>query len=638
MRRILFSLVLLFLATPLLAGWSRAGLYGADVRALAMDHARPDTIFLGTSQGEVYVSHDGAVSWKNPRGGIPFPGYVVDNLLIDRDGRLWAACWGLWGGGVIAVSDDGGVSWTRRDQNLEEFSVRAIAADPGNADTLVVGGLTGVYRTRDGGKKWKKISDQLNVESLAVDPRDPDVIYVGTWRQAFRTEDGGNSWTLINNGMVLDTDVFSITIDPNDPDNLWASTCGWVYNSRDRGNSWLRFRDGFNNRRIHDIEIDPQNPHCILAGSVAGLYRSSNLGKSWQLVSGDNMVINALAIHPERPGRIIIGTEGDGIYVSCDDGKSYTRSSLGLHNVRVAEVVPDPRANGRLYAAVFFGGAASGIHRSDDHGISWEKINKTKLPEVLSLLVRSDVDPMFVAGTEQGFFWSQDGVEWTQAEPSVAPTRVEKVLAYNNLRLFAATSEGVFTSKDSGKSWYRLAASKDRTVDIAVGSVGENRALYALTAGGLFVFDGAQWDPVTGSPSKGRTLAIRDGVGVETIVVAGTDGVAAGHVDFLKQWHPSTAPAIAQASVYESQQRQGKTVYLSSREKERLFIAGEGASWRSIGLPMRVSDIGDVAGDPFDSSRFYVATEGEGIFIYDDEVESLRPTYASESYLEGGSK
>jgi len=48
---------------------------------------------------------------------------------MDREGRLWAACWGLWGGGVIAVSTDGGVTWTRRDTGLEDFSVRAIAVD-----------------------------------------------------------------------------------------------------------------------------------------------------------------------------------------------------------------------------------------------------------------------------------------------------------------------------------------------------------------------------------------------------------------------------------------------------------------------------------------------------------------------------
>src|SRR5215218_1471499 len=90
MRKSLILLMML-VALPLAAQWRRANLYGADVRALVIDPARPDTLYVGTSGGEVYVSTDAARTWRNPRGGVPFPGYVVDNLVIDRTGRLWAA-------------------------------------------------------------------------------------------------------------------------------------------------------------------------------------------------------------------------------------------------------------------------------------------------------------------------------------------------------------------------------------------------------------------------------------------------------------------------------------------------------------------------------------------------------------------
>src|SRR5260221_1687420 len=280
MRNLLILIVIVIFAVPVFGGWRRANLFGADVRALIIDPARPDTLYLGTTGGEVYVSHDGAKSWRNPRGAVPFPGYIVDTLLMDREGRLWAACWGLWGGGVIAMSTDGGVTWTRRDAGLEDFSVRALAIDPHDANFLVVGGLTGVYRSTDGGTTWIQISDQINVESLALDPRSHDRIYAGTWRQGTRTDDGGKHWKLINTGMVLDTDMFSITVTEDDPDNIWVSTCGWVYNTRNRGENWTRYRDGFDNRRIHDIELDPCRKDSLYAGSVAGLDRSDDAGKS----------------------------------------------------------------------------------------------------------------------------------------------------------------------------------------------------------------------------------------------------------------------------------------------------------------------------------------------------------------------
>src|SRR3954452_25248063 len=146
MRKLLFFLTIAILALPALGGWRRANLYGADVRALIIDPAHPDTLYLGTSGGEVYVSDDAAKTWRNPRGSVPFPGYVVDNLVIDREGRLWAACWGLWGGGVVAVSTDSGVTWSVRNEELHDVSVRAIAIDPHDAGFVVIGGLTGVYR------------------------------------------------------------------------------------------------------------------------------------------------------------------------------------------------------------------------------------------------------------------------------------------------------------------------------------------------------------------------------------------------------------------------------------------------------------------------------------------------------------
>lgn len=623
MRKVSVLLLLLFLSSiPLQAAWTRAGLYGADVRALVADPKNADVLYLGTSTGEVYVSNDAAKTWVNPRLGTPFPGYVVDNLVIDPKGRLWAAAWGLWGGGVIAVSADGGVTWSRRDGGLEKFSVRAIAIDPQNADRLVVGGLDGVHLSVDAGRTWTKISEQINVESLAIDPRSGETIFVGTWRQAWRSDDGGKSWKHIEKGMVLDTDVFTIQINPKNPDNVWVSTCGWVYNSTDRGDTWTRYREGFKNRRIHDVKIDPRSDDVVYAASVAGLYRTKDAGKSWELISDESLVINAIALHPDRPGRIILGTEGDGVYVSDDDGVSFVRSSNGLYNVRVAAVVSDPDRKGRLYAAVLFGGAASGIYASDDGGAEWKRISTTKLPEVLSLVIQTGADaPKFVAGTEKGFYYSPDGIEWAAAEPSATPLRVEEIITYNASRLFAATSEGVFTSKDSGRSWYRLSALKDRTVDIAVGRLGEKRALYALTSSGLTVFDGTQWVPVGGAPSRGKQIAVRTESGRELVLVGSLLGVRAGFVDASAQWHDADVPPGPFVEVHQAQSRNQNLLFLASRDRRDLLVShGETTlAWKPLSAPVDPLSIMNVTTDAFDQSTLYFGTVGQGVYIYRDK-------------------
>jgi photosystem II stability/assembly factor-like uncharacterized protein len=600
-------------ATPALAQWRRANLYGADVRALIIDPSRPDTLYLGTSGGDVYVSSDAAKSWKPARNGVPFPGYIVDNLVLDRTGRLWAACWGLWGGGVIAVSDDGGRSWTRRDKGLEDLSVRAIAIDPRDENYVVAGGLTGVYRSSDSGTTWEKISDQENVESLAIDPRTHDRLYVGTWRQGIRTDDGGKNWALINNGMVLDTDMFGITINPDDPDDVWVSTCGWVYNSQNRGDNWTRYRDGFNNRRIHDVEIDPCDRNRVYAGSVAGLYRTDDRGKSWYVVSDEGLVVNTIALHPQRPERIILGVEGDGIYVSNDNGKSFSRSCDGLRNLSITSIAADPASASRIYASVVFGGMSSGVYVSQDAGQTWKKISDATVPSVLSLVVTSDPEARLIAGTEKGFFYS-DGSKWVQATPSNFPIRVDKVVMFNRQRFFAATSEGVFTSRDAGKNWYRLAGSDNRTVDIALGSLADKRALYALTAGGLRVFDGEQWWGIDNAPEKGRTLAVRHVGGKQHVFVAGSHGVKAGRIGIDRKWYDAEAPDAQYASVYSA----ADTIFLAARQQQAVLVSAQNESqWNSYPLPSPSAELTSIVLDPFDSRRVYAGTLGEGIFIFE---------------------
>ncbi|HEY0159651.1 MAG TPA: YCF48-related protein [Thermoanaerobaculia bacterium] len=623
MRKLLILLVIVLLATPLSAQWRRAGLYGADVRALIVDPADPETFYLGTSNGEVYASRDGAKTWTNPRQGIPFPNHIVDNLVLDRQGRLWTAAWGLWGGGVIAVSQDGGRNWERRDAGLEDFSPRAIAVDPNDASFLVVGGLTGVYRSTDSGKTWDKISDQINVESLAIDPRSRDRIFIGTWRQGWRTDDGGKSWKHVADGMVLDTDMFHITIDPSKPDNVWVATCGWVYNSQNGGDKWTRYRDGFNNRRIHDVDIDPCDKDVVYAGSVAGLYRTEDQGKSWYVMTDESLVINSVVLHPQRPQRIVLGIEGDGVYVSHDRGKTFTRTSQGLQNLRITTIAPDPFKKNRVYAAVVFGGAASGIYRSDDAGVTWEKASKTALPEVLSLAVATEADAevKFIAGTEKGFFYSNDGQEWTQAEPSSFPIRVEKVLRFNRTRAFAATAEGVFTTRDAGKSWYRLGGATNRAVDIALANLEGNKALVALTAAGLEVFDGTKWNAIKDAPSKGRTIAVRNIEGREHVFVAGMQGVKAGTINGAREWEASDAPDAQFAAVHGGSRSGGQMLFLTSRAHREILV-GEplDSQWMELTLPGRNTEVTSVVPDPFTRERFYVGTLGEGVYIYEGKT------------------
>jgi hypothetical protein len=309
--------------------------------------------------------------------------------------------------------------------------------------------------------------------------------------------------------------------------------------------------------------------------------------------------------------------EGDGVYVSDDDAKTFTRSSDGLYDVKITSIVPDPSSKDRVYASVVFGGAASGMYRSNDGGATWERASGAKLPEVLTLDIARDgeADPKFVAGTERGFFYSNDGVEWTQSAPVNLPLRVDKVARFNGNRMFAATNEGVFTSRDGGKSWYILGGADTRTVDIAIGSLGDKRALFALTENGLTAFDGARWMRIIDAPPRGRTIALRQFSGEQHVFIAGAQGVKAGKVDENFRWIPADAPDAQYAAVFG-----GSRLFLTSREREILVADPKENDWGSLAPPTRHTEVTAIALDPFVADRYFVGTQGEGVWVYQGKM------------------
>jgi photosystem II stability/assembly factor-like uncharacterized protein len=274
-----------------------------------------------------------------------------------------------------------------------------------------------------------------------------------------------------------------------------------------------------------------------------------------------------------------------------------------------------------VYAAVVFGGAASGIYRSDDAGKTWEKTSTTSLPEVLTLTIApdADADVKFIAGTEKGFFWSADAREWKQAEPSGFPIRVAKVLRFNRTRAFAATAEGVFTTRDGGKTWYRLAGAGVRAVDIAIGNLGERKSLFALTTNGLDVFDGEKWTTIADAPVKGRTVAMRG----DRIYIAGAQGVKAGNIDASVKWQAIEAPDAQYAAVYGSQHG---VLFLASRQQREILVGDARADeWLELTLPSRNTEVTSIAPDPFAADRYYVGTLGEGIFVWEGRIKRYEP-------------
>ncbi len=428
------------------AVWQPLPLEGADVRSLAIEPGNPDLLLAGTSAGQVYRTHDGGETWTNAGAALPFPGWVVSSLRFEtpadsrrlggKDGappRLWAGLWGIWSGGHVASSDDLGATWASRSGDLPDIQVYAIATVPGEEGRLYAATAQGVWGTANGGKNWRQLTATLpeigKVTSLLVDPQRPGTIFAGTWRQAYRSDDGGATWAGVFDGMVLDSEVFTLT-PGRESGEIWASTCGWVYRTDNSGGTWRRYQQGLGERRTPSFAVLPDGR--LLAGTVAGAYLSADGGLTWNLGSDPALSVLAVAVDSGRPNRIVLGTEGSGIWISSPQG-GFHPANRGLGNLRIGALATLPN---ELLVAVNNAGPSSGVYRSMDGGRSFPDFSP--LPTVLDLAL--DADHAFAA-TERGLF-ERKGAAWTR-RPEFNDQRVDQVARIAG-RTLARTGTGLF--------------------------------------------------------------------------------------------------------------------------------------------------------------------------------------------------
>ncbi len=416
--------------------WQMTGPFGGDVTAMAIDPRDADRIWLGTSDGQIFRSTDGGNVWRRIRPGVKAPGLVVNVILFDSEkpGMIYAGMKPLLdlndesNGGGVFISEDDGASWSALE-GMRGRSVRNIAQSAKDPNVLVAAARNGVYHTRDRGKTWERITPENDPElkgfhSVAIDPRDADIIYVGTHHLPWKTTDAGKNWNLAGSkekGMIDDSDIFAIHIDESNPDVVLMSACSGIYRSRDASATWTKIQGiPYTSRRTHVIYQHPTKPEVIFAGTTEGLWLSTDNGKpeSWRRMTSLRLVINSIAIHPERPDRVFLGTEDNGVLISLDGGEGYDASNAGFINRQVRVVLADKSEPGRIYAGVIFDRVSGGLFISEDGGVTWNRsMSGMGVRDVYSLYQSESNTATIYAGTNQGLFRSDDhGRSWAQVK------------------------------------------------------------------------------------------------------------------------------------------------------------------------------------------------------------------------------
>jgi len=469
--------------------WHQVGPEGGNVISLEADPHDASKVYLGTSDGHVFVSNDEGQHWNLlSRIGLGQDDVITHILVDPRDSkRLYASTWTLYsGGGGVYRSDDSGRSW--KLIGLGKETVRALAQAPNNKKLFVAGSLTGVYRSFDDGNTWERITpanhdDLRNFDSLAFDPKDDNIIYAGTYHLPWKTADGGKNWSPVVKGMIDDSDVMSIIVDPANPSNVHATACSGIYHSVDAGLNWKRYGGiPFVFRRTQLIKQDPQHADTLYAGTTSGLWKTTNEGGEWKRMTPGDWVVNALLIDPKNTQRVIIGTEREGVQVSENGGATFVAANAGFHHQHILDVAIDREHADRALVVLTFdtnafmatrdGGATwttlgAGLKRTDVRHVYampngwWASLNNgglMKYEETPGKWVKAG---MFVAdASAPAARTTAKGKKGAAAVKPLAKKGVPKLLAfqvnelsYGGSKWFAATAGGVLVSSDKGATW-----------------------------------------------------------------------------------------------------------------------------------------------------------------------------------------
>ncbi|WP_421998892.1 WD40/YVTN/BNR-like repeat-containing protein [Reyranella sp.] len=207
-----------------------------------------------------------------------------------------------------------------------------IVFSPHDPGTLYAGGNC-VFRTRDEGMSWQRISPDLSLND--------------------RTRQGhsGGPITRESAGAEVHATCACVVESPNRRDEIWASTDdGLVHVTRDGGESWKNVTPKAMPELAYVgcVEVSAHDPDTIYLAATRYklgdyrpyLFRSSNGGRSWKAINGNlpaDEITRVVRADPGAPGLLYVGTE-TGIHFSLDDGATWTRMGGGLPVVPVYDL------------------------------------------------------------------------------------------------------------------------------------------------------------------------------------------------------------------------------------------------------------------------------------------------------------
>lgn len=188
--------------------------------------------------------------------------------------------------------------------------------------------------------------------------------------------------------------------------------------------------------------------------------------QSWQPVGPDGGTVRSLAIDPRDPDRILLGTSAGNLYLSADNGASWSRFARPGNAAEMVldHIVFDPVDSRNIFVAAWnaqLPNSDGDLFRSKDGGKSWEIVADLHGKSLRALSIAAANPKILVVGALDGIYRSRDGGhDWERISPeNHAEIKNIESIAIDPVNpdvIYAGTWHLPWKTEDGGKTWHSI--------------------------------------------------------------------------------------------------------------------------------------------------------------------------------------
>jgi photosystem II stability/assembly factor-like uncharacterized protein len=220
------------------------------------------------------------------------------------------------------------------------------------------------------GDLWQPGAGGMCVHTIVLDPKNPNRVFVAiSAAGVFRTDDSGQTWKPVNQGLKSNWElpdpgaevghcVHRIALHPSNPNTLYMQKHWDVMRSDNAGDSWSEVSGDLPSDFGFPIQVHAHEPQTVYVVPIKSdsehfppdgklrVYRSRSGGNDWEALTKGlpqkdcyvNVLRDAMAVDALDPCGVYFGTTGGQVYVSAENGDSWSPIVRDLPAVLSVEV------------------------------------------------------------------------------------------------------------------------------------------------------------------------------------------------------------------------------------------------------------------------------------------------------------